>query len=146
MRIGVELVILFCDTSALMKAGLRPIQMSNPKVLGILAKGRTAFTTDERRDFLIRSIGIEPTALDERAKMVVQLRMAPFVERNFNLVELGPRGTGMSHLFQQISPYSHLISSGKATVAKMFAPSPRPNTNGSITLSWRRCVDRGGGL
>jgi ATP-dependent Lon protease len=101
-------------------AGLRPIQMSNPNVLGILAKGRAAFTTDEWRDFLIRSIGIEPTALDERAKMVVLLRIAPFVERNFNLVELGPRGTGKSHLFQQISPYSHLISGGKATVAKMF--------------------------
>jgi len=101
-------------------AGLRPIQMSNPNVLGILAKGRAAFTTNEWRDFLIRSIGIEPTALNERAKMVVLLRMAPFVERNFNLVELGPRGTGKSHLFQQISPYSHLISGGKATVAKMF--------------------------
>ncbi|MEI7951571.1 MAG: BREX system Lon protease-like protein BrxL [Synechococcaceae cyanobacterium ELA182] len=101
-------------------AGLRPTQMSNPNVLGILAKGRAAFTTDEWRDFLIRSIGIEPTALDERAKMVVLLRMAPFVERNFNLVELGPRGTGKSPLFQQISPYSHLISGGKATVAKMF--------------------------
>jgi ATP-dependent Lon protease len=85
-------------------AGLRPIQMSNPNVLGILAKGRAAFTTEEWRDFLIRSIGLEPTALDERAKMVVLLRMAPFVERNFNLVELGPRGTGKSHLFQQISP------------------------------------------
>ena len=101
-------------------AGLRPIQMSNPNVLGILAKGRAAFTTEEWRDFLIRSIGLEPTALDGRAKMVVLLRMAPFVERNFNLVELGPRGTGKSHLFQQISPYSHLISGGKATVAKMF--------------------------
>jgi ATP-dependent Lon protease len=101
-------------------AGLRPIQMSNPNVLGILAKGRASFTTEEWRDFLIRSIGLEPTALDERAKMVVLLRMAPFVERNFNLVELGPRGTGKSHLFQQISPYSHLISGGKATVAKMF--------------------------
>ena len=75
--------------------------------LGILAKGRAAFTTDEWRDFLIRSIGIEPTALDQRAKMVVLLRMAPFVERNFNLVELGPRGTGKSILFEQISPYSH---------------------------------------
>lgn len=101
-------------------AGLRPIQMSNPNVLGILAKGRAAFSTDDWRDFLIRSIGLEPTALDERAKIVVLLRMAPFVERNFNLVELGPRGTGKSHLFQQISPYSHLISGGKATVAKMF--------------------------
>ncbi len=100
--------------------GLRPIQMSNPNVLGILAKARSAFSTDQWRDFLIRSIGIEPSALDERAKMVVLLRMAPFVERNFNLVELGPRGTGKSHLFQQISPYSHLVSGGKATVAKMF--------------------------
>jgi len=100
--------------------GLRPIQMSNPNVLGILAKARAAFSTDQWRDFLIRSIGIEPSALDERAKMVVLLRMAPFVERNFNLVELGPRGTGKSHLFQQISPYSHLVSGGKATVAKMF--------------------------
>ena len=59
-------------------AGLRPIQMFNPNVLGILAKGRAAFTTDEWRDFLIRSIGIEPTALDERAKIVVLLRLAPF--------------------------------------------------------------------
>ena len=58
-------------------AGLRPIQMSNPNVLGILAKGRSTFTTNEWRDFLIRSIGIEPTALDERAKMVVLLRIAP---------------------------------------------------------------------
>ena len=58
-------------------AGLRPIQMSNPDVLGILAKGRSTFTTNEWRDFLIRSIGIEPTALDERAKMVVLLRIAP---------------------------------------------------------------------
>jgi len=85
-----------------------------------LAKGRAVFSTAEWRDFLIRSIGLEPNALDERAKMVALLRMAPFVERNFNLVELGPRGTGKSHLFQQISPYSHLISGGKATVAKMF--------------------------
>src|SRR6266436_1664718 len=60
------------------------------------------------------------TSLDERAKQVALLRMVPFVERNYNLIELGPRGTGKSHLFQQISPYAHLISGGKATVAKMF--------------------------
>jgi ATP-dependent Lon protease len=58
--------------------------------------------------------------LDERAERVVFLRMIPFVERNFNLVELGPRGTGKSHIYQQVSPYSHLLSGGKATVAKMF--------------------------
>ena len=71
-------------------------------------------------DLLVRSIGLEPSALNDRAKRVVLLRMVAFVERNFNLVELGPRGTGKSHIFQQISPYAHLISGGKATVAKMF--------------------------
>ena len=101
-------------------AGLRPIQMSKPDVLAVFARGRRALTTAQWRDILIRSIGLEPTALDERAKCVVLLRMVPFVERNYNLVELGPRGTGKSHVYQQISPYSHLLSGGKATVAKMF--------------------------
>ena len=99
---------------------LRPIQLSKSDVLDTLAKGRKSFTTEEWKHFLIRSIGLEPTKLTPRAQMVTLLRMMPFVERNFNLVELGPRGTGKSHLFQQISPYSHLISGGKATVAKMF--------------------------
>lgn len=101
-------------------ADLRPIQMSNPNVVDILAKGRKNFTTEEWRHFLLRSIGYEPAELNERAQKVVLLRMVSFVERNYNLVELGPRGTGKSHIFQQISPYSHLISGGKATVAKMF--------------------------
>ncbi len=100
--------------------GLRPIQMSKPDVLDVLAKGRHAFALGEWIEFLLRSIGLEPAALSDRAKKVVLLRMVPFVERNYNLVELGPRGTGKSHLFQQISPYAHLISGGKATVAKMF--------------------------
>jgi ATP-dependent Lon protease len=99
---------------------LRPIQMSKSDVLDVLAKGREKFTTREWMDLLIRSIGLEPASLDEKAKRVVFVRMVSFVERNFNLVELGPRGTGKSHLFQQISPYAHLISGGKATVAKMF--------------------------
>src|ERR1700722_2354688 len=99
---------------------LRPIQMSKSDAVDTLARERGKFTTQEWIDLLIRSIGIEPNALDERAKRVVLLRMVPFVERNYNLVELGPRGTGKSHLFQQISPYAHLISGGKATVAKMF--------------------------
>ncbi len=99
---------------------LRPIQLSKSDAIQILAKGRNAFTTAEWKDFLIRSIGLEPSELSDRAKIVVLLRMVAFVERNYNLVELGPRGTGKSHLFQQISPYSHLISGGKATVAKMF--------------------------
>ena len=99
---------------------LRPIQMSKSDVLDVLAKGREKFTTREWMDLLIRSIGLEPASLDEKAKRVVFVRMVSFVERNFNVVELGPRGTGKSHLFQQISPYAHLISGGKATVAKMF--------------------------
>ena len=99
---------------------IRPIQMSKSDVLDILARGREAFSLGEWIDFLLRSIGLEPMALSVRAKQVSLVRMIPFVERNFNLVELGPRGTGKSHLYQQISPYSHLISGGKATVAKMF--------------------------
>lgn len=101
-------------------AALRPIQMSNPNVLDILAAGRRALSTQEWRDLLLRSVGFEPGALDPRAKLALLLRMVPFVERNYNAVELGPRGTGKSHLFQQVSPYAHLISGGKATVAKMF--------------------------
>ncbi|NUM53506.1 MAG: BREX system Lon protease-like protein BrxL [Candidatus Hydrogenedentes bacterium] len=100
--------------------GLRPIQLSKADALDVFAKGRQAFTTQEWIDLLLRSIGLEPAAFDERAKRVTLLRMVPFVERNYNFVELGPRGTGKSHLFQQISPYAHLISGGKATVAKMF--------------------------
>ena len=99
---------------------LRPIQMSKSDVLDTLSKGRREFETGEWIEFLIRSIGLEPGEFDDRAKWVALLRMVPFVERNYNFVELGPRGTGKSHLYQQISPYSHLISGGKATVAKMF--------------------------
>lgn len=109
---------------------LRPIQMSKSDVLDVLAAGRERFTTEEWKQLLIRSIGLEPAELDERARRVALLRMVAFVERNYNLVELGPRGTGKSHLFQQISPYAHLISGGKATVAKMFVN----NANGQRGL------------
>ncbi len=99
---------------------LREIQLSKHDILDVLAKARQNFTTEEWKTFLLRSVGIEPATLSERAKNALLLRMVPFVERNYNQVELGPRGTGKSHLFQQISPYAHLISGGKATVAKMF--------------------------
>ena len=99
---------------------LRAIQLSKPDVLDVLKRGRERFNTEEWKAFLLRSIGLEPSAMSPRAIIVALLRMIPFVERNYNLVELGPRGTGKSHLFQQISPYAHLISGGKATVAKMF--------------------------
>jgi ATP-dependent Lon protease len=101
-------------------AGLRPIQLSQRNVLDILYKGREHFTLEEWKDFLVRSVGMEPSELTQKAKNVLFVRMIPFVERNYNLIELGPRGTGKSHLYQQISPYSHLVSGGKATVAKMF--------------------------
>src|SRR6056297_3310948 len=99
---------------------LREIQLSKIDVLDNLSEARSSFSTPEWIDFILRSIGIEPAALTERHKNALLLRMVPFVERNYNLVELGPRGTGKSHLFQQISPYAHLISGGKATVARMF--------------------------
>lgn len=101
-------------------SGLRPIQLSKRDVLETLYKGRSQFSLEEWKNLLIRSVGMEPEALTEKAKNVLFVRMIPFVERNYNLVELGPRGTGKSHLYQQISPYSHLVSGGKATVAKMF--------------------------
>ena len=99
---------------------IREIQLSSRDVLEKLGKAREQFSTDEWKDFLLRSIGMEPSSLQPRQKDALLLRMVPFVERNYNLVELGPRGTGKSHLFQQVSPYAHLISGGKATVAKMF--------------------------
>ena len=110
--------------------GLRAIQLSKADVLGTLLRGRNEFTCAEWKRLLLRSIGLEPAALSERAQMIALIRMAPFVERNYNLVELGPRGTGKSHLFQQISPYAHLISGGRATVAKMFVN----NANGQRGL------------
>ncbi|GHB48347.1 protease Lon-related BREX system protein BrxL [Mongoliitalea lutea] len=99
---------------------LRPIQLSQRNVLDVLYQGREQFTLAEWKDFLIRSVGMEPSTLSEKAKNVLFVRMIPYVERNYNMVELGPRGTGKSHLYQQISPYAHLVSGGKATVAKMF--------------------------
>ena len=100
--------------------GLREIQLSKHDVLDILNEARNQFTTAEWKQFLLRSIGINSDNLSERAQNAFFLRMVPFVERNYNMVELGPRGTGKSHLFQQVSPYAHLISGGKATVAQMF--------------------------
>ena len=109
---------------------MREIQLSKREVLPALYQGREAFAAEEWKNFLIRSIGMEPEALSPRARDMVILRMLPFVERNYNMVELGPRGTGKSHLFQQISPYAHLVSGGKASVARMFVN----NANGQRGL------------
>ncbi len=99
---------------------LRAIQLSKADLLDTLYRGRRELSDSEWRQLLLRSVGLEPAALSDRAQLAALVRMAPFVERNYNMVELGPRGTGKSHLYQQISPYAHLISGGKATVAKMF--------------------------
>jgi len=101
-------------------AALRGIQLSQRDVLPQLYAGRARLTTQQWKHLLLRSVGLEPEALSQRAQDMMFLRMVTFVERNYNMVELGPRGTGKSHLFQQISPYAHLISGGKATVARLF--------------------------
>ena len=99
---------------------LREIQLSTRSILDKIAIGRAQLTTAEWRAFLLRSVGLEANQLTPRAQDAILLRMVPFVESNYNMVELGPRGTGKSHLFQQVSPYAHLVSGGKATVARMF--------------------------
>lgn len=109
---------------------LRAIQLSQADVLDVFRRARREFSTGDWQRLLLRSVGLEPEGLADRAPMVGLVRMVPFVERNYNMVELGPRGTGKSHLFQQISPYAHLISGGKATVAKMFVN----NANGQRGL------------
>ena len=109
---------------------LRAIQLSKRDVLETLAAARAQFNTSDWKAFLLRSIGLDSEKLGQRAIDAYLLRMVPFVERNYNMVELGPRGTGKSHLFQQVSPYAHLISGGKATVARMFVN----NSNGQRGL------------
>ena len=125
---------------------IRPIQLSQRNVLDTLYKGREHFTLDEWKDFLIRSVGMEASSLSEKAKNVLFVRMIPFVERNYNLIELGPRGTGKSHLYQQISPYSHLVSGGKATVAKMFVNNGPSAERGLVCKYDVVCFDEVSGV
>jgi uncharacterized protein (TIGR02653 family) len=99
---------------------VRPIQMSTRDALDTFVGGRARFTLDQWRDLLLRSVGFEPSRFTRREQDVLIARMVPFVVPNYNAVELGPRGTGKSHLFQQVSPYAHLVSGGKATIANMF--------------------------
>ncbi|MBV5276022.1 MAG: BREX system Lon protease-like protein BrxL [Lamprocystis purpurea] len=125
---------------------LREIQLSKRDVLDTLAKARRAFSTEDWKGFLLRSIGIEPGGLSHRQKNALLLRMVPFVERNYNLVELGPRGTGKSHLFQQVSPYAHLVSGGKATVAKMFVENTAKGRRGLVCQFDVVCFDEVSGI
>ena len=98
---------------------LKPIQLPNLD-LGDIILQRQHFTTQEWMDMLLRTEGLEPEALSPKEKMHFLERMVPLVERNYNLCELGPRGTGKSHLYKEISPYSILMSGGQTTTANLF--------------------------
>jgi ATP-dependent Lon protease len=98
---------------------LKPIQMANMD-LEELFQGRRAFTEKQWIDVLLRSTGMEPTNFQERVKWHLLARMVPLVENNYNLTELGPRGTGKSHIYKEISPNSILVSGGQTTVANLF--------------------------
>ena len=98
---------------------LKPIQLPNLNLEDIVSQ-RENFSTEEWMDLLLRSEGMEPEALTDREKLHFLERMVPLVEHNYNLCELGPRGTGKSHLYKEISPYSILISGGKTSAANLF--------------------------
>lgn len=100
-------------------AKLNPIQMPHVDI-NELKEGRKAFTKNEWIDVILRSIGMEPDQLNEREKWLLLLRLVPLIENNYNLCELGPRSTGKSHVYKEISPNSILVSGGQTTVANLF--------------------------
>lgn len=100
-------------------ASLKPIQISRFDFDGYL-ESRKQFTTDEWIDLLIQSIGFNPQMFGKRNKLVQLIRLIPFCERNYNLIELGPKGTGKSHVYSEFSPHGILISGGEVTVPKLF--------------------------
>jgi ATP-dependent Lon protease len=108
---------------------LKPIQVSKVDYVEYL-KARTKFTTDEWIDTLIQSIGFNPEMLTRRAKLLQLLRFVPFCERNYNLLELGPKGTGKSHVYAEFSPHGMLISGSEVTAPKLFVS----NASGKIGL------------
>ena len=107
------------DQNPFIIESVTPIQMPNMDI-NELIEGRKEFSKDEWIDILIRSIGLEPTQLEEKVKWHMLLRMVPLCENNYNMCELGPRGTGKSHLYKEISPNSILVSGGQTTVANLF--------------------------
>jgi ATP-dependent Lon protease len=100
-------------------ASLKPIQISRFDFEGYL-EARKQFTTDEWIDLLIQSIGFNPQMFGKRNKLLQLIRLVPFCERNYNLIELGPKGTGKSHVYSEFSPHGILISGGEVTVPKLF--------------------------
>ena len=110
-------------------ANLKPIQIAGVDFDRYYG-ARASFTTDEWIDVLMQSIGLNPQQFSLRGKLIALTRLIPFVERNYNLVELGPKGTGKSHTFSELSPNGALISGGEVTVAKLFVN----NANGKLGL------------
>jgi len=108
---------------------IKPIQISNVDVAEFKA-ARSQFTKEEWVDVLMRSIGLEPDEFTFRSKLLQLTRLVPFVENNYNLIELGPKGTGKSHIFSEMSPHGMLISGGEVSKAKLFVN----NSNGEIGL------------
>lgn len=117
------------DESPYVLNALKPIQMSRFDFEGFVAR-RSQFSEDEWIDVLIRSIGLDPRQLGRRAKLFQLTRLVTYCERNYNLVELGPKGTGKSHVFSEFSPHGILISGGEVTPAKLFVN----NSTGKIGL------------
>ncbi|MCP4686750.1 MAG: BREX system Lon protease-like protein BrxL, partial [Desulfobacterales bacterium] len=108
---------------------IKPIQLSSFDFKGYL-EARGQFTTDEWIDLLLQSIGFHPPMFGRRSKLLQLIRLIPFCERNYNLIELGPKGTGKSHIYSEFSPHGILISGGEVTVPKLFVN----NTTGKIGL------------
>lgn len=108
---------------------LKPIQIARVDVESF-AEARKEFTTDEWIDVLLQSIGFDPAAFGKRSKLLQLMRLIPFVERNYNLIELGPKGTGKSHVYSEFSPHGQLISGGEVSIPKLFVN----NSNGRIGL------------
>ncbi len=98
---------------------LKPIQISNIDLQEYIEQ-RSSFTTDEWIDFMMHTVGLNPESMNRREKFITLARLLPHVENNFNFVELGPKGTGKSHVFQELSPYGVLVSGGDVTSARLF--------------------------
>lgn len=108
---------------------LKPIQIANVDMEQFLT-ARKAFTTDEWMDVLLQSMGFNPEMFSRRGKLILLVRLVPYCERNYNMIELGPKGTGKSHIYSEFSPHGILISGGEVTVAKLFVN----NSSGKIGL------------
>ncbi|MDO6479834.1 BREX system Lon protease-like protein BrxL [Shimia thalassica] len=108
---------------------LKPIQVAGVD-FEMFKEARAEFTTDEWIDVLMQSVGFNPEEFGPRSKLLQLMRLIPFVERNYNLIELGPKGTGKSHIYSEFSPHGQLISGGEVTVPKLFVN----NSNGKIGL------------